>query len=471
MAVSPATPTPKHLVLVGGGHAHVQVIKALSQRPSDLEVTLVDLQSHACYSGMVPGCVASLYTADETKIDLEALADWSGIKFHQKRVVDIDVDEKLVHLEDYDDPISFDCISIDIGSTSRDWDSIPGAREHAIPTRPITALIEHVEQARLAAIKSGTVPNICVVGGGVAGLELAMSVTGRWKDSVHPDTTCTVLTAASELIPGESQASREALCKVLETKGVQVRYESQVSEVKPDQVVLGNDDDTVPFTHCIWATGAGAHDLAWTLQKRGLKCDEYGWFCVGPALQSQSHPHVFAAGDCAHILLDSEKQPPPKAGVYAVRAGPVLIENLTRYLQGEPLIGYELQDDFLKLLVCSHEGEALGLRFGLTMYGKWVFQLKDSIDRKFMDLFDVRLLDRPTKTGGKYDTSQYDAQDQGVDIPDPPDAAALLLRTDDDVDYNKAWTVLRTMTKDLAYREAVLRCCAASKPFELAPHS
>jgi hypothetical protein len=153
---------------------------------------------------------------------------------------------------------------------------------------------------------------------------------------------------------------------------------------------------------------------------------------------------------------------PPKAGVYAVRAGPILIENLTRFLSSKcgddnspSLKAYVPQGDFLKLLACG-DGKALGFRFGIPIYGRWVFQLKDAIDRSFMDLFRKENLPELIE-GQPYDTSQYD--DSGDDRPSPLssiDAAILLQRTDDDVDFRQAWNVLKDMAENDNYRDKVL---------------
>ena len=214
---------------------------------------------------------------------------------------------------------------------------------------------------------------------------------------------------------------------------------------------------------------------------RGLDATHHGWIQVDEHLQSTSHPGVFAAGDCAHVVFHDDngkggRSSPPKAGVYAVRAGPVLVENLTRYLKSLKdkhesssleLVPYQPQDDFMKLLVCGN-GQALGLRFGLAFFGKWVMQMKDAIDQNFMQLFR----DLPESLAhiekGQYDTSQYDDSGDndplaGIELPSPSDAAQLLQRTDDDVDFRQGWLVLRTMTRDESYRQDVLGAIQKTK--------
>lgn len=462
-----STTQQQHLVLVGGGHAHAQVIKALNwaSRPSNLKVTLIDQQASASYSGMVPGCICKLYSPEETLLHLEPLADWAGIEFCNDRVVDIDLENKIVYTADHP-PLGFDCISMDIGSTSRGLDDTPGAREFTIPTRPISKLVERIDRSidELGDDSSAT-PRVCVIGGGAAGVELSMSLNDRFQQKFPNNTQVTLLDSGTQLLPGESAKGREALQQIMNQQGIQVVHQCRVDEISDDRIFATVDKSPtiVPYTHCIWATGAGAHPLARRLQDKGLDATTNGWINVNEYLQSTSHPFLFAAGDCCHIDTPKNKSP-PKAGVFAVRAGPVLIENLTRYLQQQQpqkeedataLKPYVPQTDFLKLLVTGG-GKALGFRFGQALHGKWVMQLKDKIDQNFMDLFKRENLPELSPTSGLYDTSQYDATMAFKTTLSPLEGAQLLARTDDDVDYQTAWSVLRTMAEDEAYRNQVL---------------
>ena len=65
-----------------------------------------------------------------------------------------------------------------------------------------------------------------------------------------------------------------------------------------------------------------------------------GYFKVNDYMQSTSHHNIFAAGDCVQMETYAEKAFPPKAGVYAVRAGPIVAGNIVKYIKGEPLDRY-----------------------------------------------------------------------------------------------------------------------------------
>merc|ERR1719253_42327 len=477
----------RHLVLVGGGHAHVQVVKALRRaaRPASTRITLVDPCASAAYSGMVPGCVARLYAEEDARIPLGPLATWAGMDFVRRRVVDVDPVRRRLFLDrdddgdgesaaeggDVPDCLEYDVVSFDIGSTSRGLRDTPGAAARTIPTRPIAELVRRVEEAEASLEKamaagSWTGPaRVVVVGGGAAGIELALAIRARWRGLRRErGLDVTLLDRGAELLPDETAPCRAALRRVLSERDVAVKHGATVKAVESD-VVLLEGGERLPFTHAIWATGARRHPLADALRDRGVAVSDRGWIRVGPALQSVSHPDIFAAGDCCAIEgLPDDRAGPPKAGVYAVRAGPILVENLTKALAGGPkedLAHYEPQGDFLKLLMAG-DGTALGFRFGLPLRGKWVWELKDHIDRTFVDAFRVPAEPLPeagAATDDGPDAAQFDAvvdDERRGTRTEPEDAAALLRRTDDAVDFRAAWSVLRAMMRDGEYRAAVL---------------
>jgi selenide,water dikinase len=450
----------KHLVLVGGGHAHAQVIKALNKasRPKDMKVTLIDIETSASYSGMVPGCIAGSYTAEDTLLHLTPLSKWADMNFINDRVVDIDLDAKEIFLKGSDISVPFDAVSLDIGSTSRGLLTTKGVVEYTIPTRPISDLVKRFdkETEALEANRQSTV-NVVVIGGGPAGIELSMSVMGRWKAILGKDKIRVILLdSGSQLVPSETAANQDALVRAVTDHGIEILHNSHVEEVLKSAVRLTNGEE-IPYTHCLWATGAESQKLNSSLKDRGLAVSDRGYIRVNQYLQSVSHPYIFAAGDC-NTVEGRSKASPPKAGVYAVRSGPVLTENLTRFLtneQQESWKAYDPQDDFLKLIGCG-DGTAVGFRFGFPMQGKWVFQLKDAIDRSFVDLFKVENLPELVE-GQPYDTAQFDATGERRPPIEPSEAATLLKRTDDDVDFREAWDVLRDMAADDDYRESVIR--------------
>jgi len=471
----------KQLVLVGGGHAHLQVIKEFNKksRPKYLNVTLIDMQSFATYSGMVPGCIAKLYQSGETQIDLERLTNRSEVNFVKDEVISIDIPREQILLRNHD-PIQYDILNIDIGSLTRGARSVKGVKDYAIPTRPISNLISRIEEEEIKLLKGEEKEiHVVLVGCGIAGIELALAIKGRWSQLLKSATSkdkvqVTILNSGEEFLPNESELCRNTLQRILDEKNICIQHGSNVNYIERDFIKLDNGS-FIPYSHCIWSTGAEAHPLAYELSSKGIDIDDYGWIRVKPTLQCVSHSNIFAAGDCASIE-SSDFNVPSKAGVYAVRAGPILIENISRILNRREqddvlnrkyhdLVQYQPQDDFLKLIMCG-DGTAVGFRFGIPIEGKWVWQLKDRIDNMFMDLFrvkDMQDFSEPTpdeeEGRGMYDTSQYDKRttvNEHMHLS-PNDAAILLHRKDDEIDYECAWGALRDMMDDEKYKNEVLQ--------------
>lgn len=304
--------------------------------------------------------------------------------------------------------------------------------------------------------------DVVVVGGGVAGVELSLSIQERWR-SLTRNLSITILDSGALLLPTESDDCGSTLSRLLFERNVVVRFNSVVKEVKSNELTLVDGSD-VPFNHCLWATGAAAHTFAnKTLRDRGVAVNENGWIRVRPSLQSVSHAHIFASGDCSNIEGLPNRKSPPKAGLYAVRAGPILIRNLVAFLgyhnEGlgndcSDLINYSPQDDFLKLIGCG-DGTAVGFRFGFAMQGKWVWKMKDHIDRTFMDLFAEEKLPTLSKVEDN-GTLQYGHREKCDSEILPCKAGTLLLRTDDNVDYKMASKILQHMKDSDEYRKAVL---------------
>lgn len=308
--------------------------------------------------------------------------------------------------------------------------------------------------------------NVVVVGGGAAGIELSFAMRARWNDLLRDSKlSITLLDSNAELLPSETPACRSALQTIMKKYNIDVRPNSIVQEVTSSLIHVSssetNEAEQIPYTLCLWSTGAEAHQLAYDIHVQcGLDISpKRGWIRVNQHMQSLSHQSIFAAGDCCQIV-NGDKQSPPKAGVYAVRSGPILIENLMRLLSRKELTTYHPQDDFLKLIMCG-DGTALGFRFGIPIYGKWVWQLKDHIDTMFMNLFEVNLLSKYNEEYSdnkvKLDTTQYDVREATKEQMKVKDAAELLLRRDNDVDFETAWSIIREMNTDEKYKQEVLR--------------
>ena len=364
--------TRKHLLLAGGGHAQVEVLRRLAQRPlPGWRVTLVTRERHSPYSGMLPGVAAGLYRPEQALIDIGALAARAGAEVAHDSVTGLDPAARLLRRAG-GAPIGFDLLSLNTGATP-DLARVPGAAAHAVPLKPIDALLP-----RLAALEAEARAgqSIAVVGGGAAGTEMALALAAR----LGPRGVRLALVAGgSGLLPGLPAGLARRARAALAAAGVTLAEGEDVAEVT-EAGLLFRDRPALSADTVLWATGAAP--APW-LADSGLARDGRGFVLVGPTLQSVTHPAIFAAGDVASLLPAAL----PKAGVFAVRQGPVLAHNLRAAAEGRPLRPYAPQRAFLMLLATG-DGRAIGTRNGWVFGGRWAWWWKDRIDRRFMARYE-----------------------------------------------------------------------------------
>jgi len=368
------------ILLLGGGHAHVHVIKAFAERPlRGVRVTLITRDLETPYSGMLPGVVAGLYAPQEAHIDLVRLAAVTETRLIHAEAIGIDRGAKRVLLAGRP-PVAYDILSIDVGITP-DLASIPGAAEHGIAVKPIGTFLARLAHLR-ARCSTGAVRHITVIGGGAAGVELVLSLRTRLyadavRDGRDPHISFTLATDGVLLAAHNARVQR-AFRKHLAAAGVEVREHCAVMALKGG-VIVCRGGKTLATDAVLLATEAAPP--GW-FRESGLARDSGGFLAVAPTLQVANDPDIFAAGDCAGLV----ETPREKAGVYAVRAGPPLAANLARRARGEALRPWRPQRRHLAL-ISTGERYAVASRGPLHAEGAWLWTVKDWIDRRWMDMY------------------------------------------------------------------------------------
>jgi len=384
-------PILRDLVLVGGGHSHVGVLKAFAMRPvAGLRITLICTDAHTPYSGMLPGYVAGHYDFDEVHLDLVRLCVFAGARFVRAQVTGIDRTRRQVLLRDRP-ALDYDLLAINTGSTPQTA-ATPGAAAHAICVKPI-ASFNLRWLALLEAVRAGAGPRqIAVVGAGAGGVELLLAMQYRLNAErealglTAPVPHFVLFSASESILPTHNPRVQRRFAAVLHARGVEVHTGVRVTQVGERAVQVQNsmnhghangqwlDADTV-----FWVTQAGGD--SW-LQSTGLALDPAHCIRVNSHLQSITDPQIFAAGDVAHI----EGETLEKAGVFAVRMGMPLARNLRNALLGRPLRPYRPQRRWLAL-ISTGDLYAVASRGTLDFAGAWVWRWKDQIDRRFMRRF------------------------------------------------------------------------------------
>jgi selenide,water dikinase len=359
---------------VGGGHAHVHVLAALATRPlPGVEVTLVSPSTQHHYSGMVPGFLQGVYAETELTLDLGWLAARAGARLLEAMAGRIDVTGRAVDAGGT--RLSFDVLSLDVGSDPGGLD-VPGVREHAVTIRPMRQAVSL--RARVDALAGSAARDpvrVLVAGAGAGGVEVALAVHRRiGAAGARPEVA--LVEAAPYVLPDYAALMRRRAAHILARRGVAVTTGRAVNRVDGDAVRLA-DGARVPADLVVWLAGAAGPGL---LAGAGLPLDPRGFLLVGATLRAVNGAPVWAAGDCA-TLADHPRT--PKAGVYAVRQGPVLARNLRAALADGTPATYVPQRTFLSLLNTA-DGKALLRWHGVVSHSRFAWWLKDRIDRRFV---------------------------------------------------------------------------------------
>ena len=371
----------RRLVLVGGGHAHLEVLRAAAQRRFDGgEILVISPSSHSHYTGMIPGFVRGEYDPDALTIDVAALARAAGATFREARARSVAADGRGVTLED-GETIGCDLVSADVGSVPSGIDRVPGAAEHGYGARPLERA-QALQAAIDRALRDGSGASVTVVGGGAGGVEIALAIRAR-AEQAGARLPVTLIDGARVLLAEFERAVQRAAARVLAERHVGTCLGTTVERVEPDRVRL-SAGGWMPSTLTVWLTGAAPADMT---AESALPKDGAGFWLVDRTLRSVSGAPVWGAGDCVSL-----RHAPwvPKAGVYAVREAPVLAANLRQAMSDGPDAarrGYRPQRSYRALLDTA-DGRALMRWKGRAWHGRAPLWLKRYIDQRFVRRYE-----------------------------------------------------------------------------------
>ena len=357
------------LVFLGGGHAQIAAIKSFAMNPvPGLRLTIVTANIRTPYSGMLPAYVEGVWDDDDLHIDLAHLAQFSGARLIVAPCTGIDADGHKLLFDDRP-PLHFDILSINIGGQP-DLGAIEGAADHVIPVKPIAEF----QKAFDDLLAAGLPKRLAVIGGGAAGCELALALNKRWRDhGASPEMT--LYSRSTRLMPQMAPRASHLMFAALLDSGIKIQLGRAIEKIHAGQIRFG-DSTSETFDACFLVSAV--RPPRW-LSTTSLALDDSGFIAVHPTLQSKSHANIFAAGDVATI----SGSPRPRAGVFAVRAGPVLAKNLRKYLHGHALKRWSAQRRYLAIIGTADNGAIASWgQFGVKADG--LLALKYWIDRRFM---------------------------------------------------------------------------------------
>ena len=374
-------PISKELLLIGGGHSHVAVLKSFGMNPvPGLRVTLISPDTMAPYSGMLPGLISGHYTHEEAHIDLVRLSRFAGADFIRDTVTRIDPDEKIVFLSE-NRRFSYDLASINTGSTPS-TETISGASSFALKIKPVKKFLDQWASFEKEWSSKLKAPKIAVIGAGAGGVELVLSLdyrlnrAGQSKDnrSKWNKAEFHIFQKGEKILPTHNKAVRSMLVESLRKRKIKYSLGCPVEAIDVDGLFISGEKKF--FDLVILVSQATPPD--W-IGRSSLKTDDSGFLLLKDDLSSVSHPSIFGAGDSAIAF----NFPRPKSGVFAVRQGKPLANNIRKKLAGKATAPFRPQKKFLSL-ISTGDKHAVVSRGPFALKGNWVWKWKDHIDRSFI---------------------------------------------------------------------------------------
>lgn len=365
----------KHLVLAGGGHAHMATLENIGQFvKKGHRVSVVGPSRYHYYSGMGPGMLGGVYSAEDIRFHTKKVVEQGGGTFVLDRVVRIDAEDRAVVLES-GGRMDYDVLSCNTGSFVPD-DRVSGGRETIFTAKPIERLME--ARSRLKELLSRKPVNAVVAGGGPAALEIAGNVWRVGADEKKNPLAVTLF-CGKRFLGRFSKKIRSMAEASFRRRGITMlpRY---VETASPGEIIDDagerHEMDILFFAHGVRPSTLFADS--------GLPMGPDGGLMVNRFLQCVDRPEIFGGGDCIYF----KDRPLDKVGVYAVRQNPVLLQNLMAAMEGKSLIPFNPGGGYL-LIFNLGDGTGILKKWNLHLSGRPAFWIKDRIDKKFMKRFQA----------------------------------------------------------------------------------
>jgi NADH dehydrogenase FAD-containing subunit len=365
----------KKLVLVGGGHAHLKTLLHLQdfiQKGSD--VTLISPFPYHYYSAMGPGMLSGMYKPEETRFNVQKMAEDRGATFIKDRVEKVNAKDRTLLLQN-GRSVSYDIVSFNTGSGVA-FNGFDKTEENIFTVKPIINLLRAREY--ILASRSGMRIRVLVVGGGPAGVEIAVNVWKLIRDEQLSADIC--IMTQSPLFNNYPQRAQELVRRSLERKNIEIMEHAELKSLERGNAVI--DDGIVrQYDVAFLATGIRPSPI---FSQSGLPVGKDGGLSVNRNLRSEAYPEIFGAGDCIYF----KDRPLPKVGVYAIRESDILYHNLLASMRGAMFRPFKPQRSYM-LIFNMGDGSGILVKNGFVWHGRTAFALKNYIDRKMMKKYQV----------------------------------------------------------------------------------
>lgn len=351
----------KELILAGGGHGHILVLKELMKRPlKGFHVTLITDYPKQYYSGMLSGYVEGVYTEEDISFNVPDLCDRASVRYVEETITAVDKEKRVILTENGEYP--YDFLSMNLGVRSKEV--FPLGNMAGTYVKPIGRIVEFEKFLETESVAG---KKLFIVGGGASGMELAFSFR-----EAYPDLSITVATSR-EVCRRFNQKTRQKVRTLTEEKSIQLLENTTITALKNNEAISG--ETHFPFDYIILSTGFTGIDVDF----RGFNISEDHFIWASDDLHVAEN--ALAMGDMINLKCYPALN---KAGVFAIREAPVLLNNLMALLKGGKKRDYKPQTRHLQILNCGSKKAILNWG-NLSLYSHISWRLKDYIDRKYMN--------------------------------------------------------------------------------------
>ncbi|MDC3029482.1 bifunctional NADH dehydrogenase FAD-containing subunit/selenide, water dikinase SelD, partial [Prochlorococcus sp. AH-716-P13] len=176
--------TFNHLVLIGGGHTNVLLMKKWLMCPKlmpDFPVSIISRDSHLVYSAMFPSVISKSISLEESLIDIKSLAKNAKVSFVEEEVKDIDFNLKKIVLSNRPS-VNYSKLVLNYGSQTiipKEFESLVKNR-NAFSIKPFLRAYDSILKEDI--FDSFNELPFVIVGSGLAAIEVSYALRKRWGD-------------------------------------------------------------------------------------------------------------------------------------------------------------------------------------------------------------------------------------------------------------------------------------------------
>jgi demethylphylloquinone reductase len=377
---------PAKICILGGGFGGLYTALRLDQMAwtQKPEITLVDQRDRFVFSPLLYELLTGELESWEVAPDYSTLLANTGIRFVQKQVKNITLEDKSVQFTDGSQQ-TYDRLVLAMGGDTP-MDLAPGAADHAIPFRTVADAAQVADRLRQLEASDADKIRVAIIGGGYSGVELACKLAERLgaKGRIR------IVELGDKILRNSPDFNRETAEQALSARSVWLDLETSIAQITADSLTLKYKEtvNTIPVDLVLWTVGTKVTEV---IRNLPVEHNQRGQVMVESTMQVKNHPDIFALGDSAECYDETGQLVPPTAqGAFqqADYAG----WNIWASLTDRPLLPFRYQNLGEMMTLGSDNATLAGL--GLQLNG-----VPAHVARRLIYLFRMPTLEHQVKVG------------------------------------------------------------------------